>query len=125
MGEGGTTRERGFKVNERAREALVRAALDGHKQGRKSFHLQDGSDCAMGVLHIAQHGWNRSKAVVCRNRRGTDPWRKVEKWAGMTSKESAQVFTANDRGWDFLTIARKIGTPEYDEAVKLTQEDSK
>lgn len=96
-------------MNDRAREALVAAALSGHKQSRGTFHHRDGGDCAMGVLNIARHNGSREKAVAEMNKHGACPWRKVETWAGMTQEESQEMTQRNDEGWDFLTIARKCG----------------
>ena len=95
-------------MNDKAREALVAAALTGVKQIKN--RLDDGKTgrCAMGVLYesvgLDLH-WNLfDKDMYGKIMRAR---RKL----GLTGMECLEIMDANDNlGWDFLTIARKIGT---------------
>ena len=98
-------------MNEKAREALVAAALRGHPQVRGYLHfgLQQGSDCALGVLHIAHHAGNREAALKCwiAAKGCTPPFGPT--WE-IGPEERSEIIYANDSlRWDFLTIARKCG----------------
>ena len=96
-------------MNEKARDALVAAALRGHSQVRGALHadLAHDGDCALGVLHIAHHGGNRLAAVACwAGGRGCSP--AFGRAWGICAEEHNEIIHANDNlGWDFLTIARK------------------
>ena len=94
-------------MNDKAREVLVAAALRGHKQVQGDMHLNKG-ECAIGVLHLAYHN-TRVGAVRCwlHGRMGLHDW---EAQYGLDSDGMMEVIRRNDQdGWDFLTIARKVG----------------
>ncbi len=87
-------------MNDRAREALVAAALAGVKQVKGVFRNGEGR-CAMGVI-IDAYGMI------------TDPMSYPQymgclEWAEIDWKEDDAIRVANDNGIDFLTIARKFG----------------
>ena len=96
-------------MNDAARELLVKAALAGHPQGIESWHSAQG-DCAQGVLHLECHAGDRVAADHCQH-----------EWLGgacamalrdryhISDTEWAEIARRNDRGEDFLTIARKVG----------------
>jgi hypothetical protein len=97
-------------MNELAREALVTAALTGVRQIKGLFKDADGGMCAMQVIHEAY--------------KNIDPHYQVLPNTWISLEECWQVLNANDNlGWDFLTIARKIGV--QDNGVNITQEDTK
>jgi hypothetical protein len=104
-------------MNDRVREALVTAALNGTKQIKGAYKDRHGGRCALGV--IMEHAGLEFGFTI----HPTDAWHKI----GLTPDEFFSIQRANDNlGWDFLIIARKIGTPEYDEALsQLTEEDVK
>ena len=87
-------------MNERAREVLVRAALDGVTQIRDRTRDEHGGRCAAGVL--LEHATGRPLWG------GVDPVR-VWKTFGMTATEWTEMIRLNNAGVDFLTIARKFG----------------
>ena len=96
-------------MNDLARGALVAAALRGHKQIQCSLHDHDeGGECALGVIHLAAHGGNREQALLCQRQADC-----AHMWGDLSAREGEDIARANDlKGWDFLTIARKIGVTE-------------
>ena len=101
-------------MNDRAREILATAGLQGHPQIRKTWHTDKG-ECALGVLHLACHA-TREEALQCYNARQNNHeynnFSEIREMFDLSWPELRQIWTANDNGWDFLTIARKIGVPE-------------
>lgn len=96
-------------MNERARWALVRTALDGKPQGRFALHSATG-DCALGVIHRDAHESCGEDPMTCTYH---DPYACAISWGELSYQEMHQITAANDiDGWDFLTIARKIGLKE-------------
>lgn len=90
-------------MNDRAREALVAAALSGVKQIKGAFADDDGGRCALGVLIDA---WQKDNALP------------IDEWAEISAGDAKLIQDANDiLEWDFLTIARKIGVKEEDALV--------
>ena len=90
-------------MNDRAREALVQAALTGVKQIK--HRLDDGKTgrCAMGVLYEAA-GFNLD--TLC-----YEDTLKARRKLSLKTSDILEIMDANDnKGWDFLQIARKIGT---------------
>lgn len=85
-------------MNDRAREALVAAALNGVKQIRYGWRDDHGGFCALGVLMEDCKGWHLFSVEH------------LDKEYGLTKNEREVILRANDvLGWDFLTIARKFG----------------
>ena len=118
-------------MNERAQEALVEAALRGVPQ-IKGHYMLDDSRCAVGVLYDATRKETGLKGARYDVPCGPLPDNLSElviKWAEMTQEELRDMICANDDlGWDFLTIARKIGMKnipsvprENIDGVELTQ----
>ena len=103
-------------MNEKAVETLVQAALRAHKQIKGYLHGIGGGECALGILHLADHNGNRQAALWCRagpvNSPGYISWAThLENW-DIDRTEEARILRANDeQGLDFLTIARKCGVP--------------
>lgn len=96
-------------MNEQAREVLVRAAMDGHPQAQGAYHKEDGSDCAIGLLHLTLHR-TRYEAMACVD--GRCWMAKLRDRFGLDCDETERIFAANDVvGWDFLTIATKFHDP--------------
>jgi hypothetical protein len=98
-------------MNDEAREVLVAAALRGHRQitGRTHDQHANEGECAMGVLHLRFHE-TRAEAVRCwLGQAASHPW-----WGRfrLEAGEIQMIAHRNDNGWDFLTIARKVGTGE-------------
>ena len=92
-------------MNDKAREALVAAALSGVKQIKFALQDSDGGRCANGVLMEACTGVAPHQI----NWTTFNPSRFWE-WGGLSLKEEDEIVHANNvLGWDFLTIARKIG----------------
>jgi len=96
-------------MNDLARQVLVKAALDGVKQAKGVFRDNDGGLCAWGALFegmscswLEMNGhWTAS--LPC------DPMLHYD----ISQEESRDIVDANDKkGWDFLTIARKIGNKD-------------
>ena len=97
-------------MNDKAREILVSAALNGTPQIKYRLADDDGGRCAMGVLmeacdreiflSVRRFKWHTAfdMRVMGEYDIDGDEWR--------------EIATANNNGWDFLTIARKIGNPE-------------
>ena len=85
-------------MNDNARAVLIDAAMRGVKQIKGWYHDDAGGRCAIGVLCEAA---------------GTD-WGCIPgSLFDLSLDEAVQIMRANDDlGWDFLTIARKIGVPE-------------
>ena len=82
-------------MNDRAREVLVAAALNNVRQIRWEERDKDGGRCAIGVLVDAANGC--SLATIF----------------DVSREDWGNIVYANDKlGWDFLTIARKIGVKE-------------
>jgi hypothetical protein len=89
-------------MNERARGALVTAALNGVPQIKELYRWGPGR-CAIGVL-LDEFGLSEREGNT------VDV---LAALAGLSSGEFSDIMEANDlKGWDFLTIARKIGTDE-------------
>lgn len=101
-------------MNDKGREALVAAALNGVKQIRFRWSDGHGGLCAQGVLvkdygfelsfkemNITQAEYETITDVVCRE----------YDLAGGEWYELAELNDANDQK-DFLTIARKVGVKE-------------
>ena len=98
-------------MNDRAREALIAAALNGVKQIRDKMHDGQGGYCAMGVLHVATHAGDEWAAWTCHSNVCT--FEIFSRNYDIDQGELTAIIRANDTdGWDFLTIARKIGVPE-------------
>jgi hypothetical protein len=105
-------------MNELAREALVTAALKGVPQIKGHYRDLNGGPgrCAMGVIYenagllFSNQNVDKSANFVL-----------LDKY-GITLEDWQDIVDANDdKGWDFLTIARKIGNDDAVDAVKLTQ----
>ena len=89
-------------MNELARETLVAAALNGVRQVKGMFRDHGGGRCAVGVLM-------ESCAVPFNGFLNGDLTALCERYQ-TSVQELAQIVDANDnKGWDFLTIARKFG----------------
>jgi hypothetical protein len=98
-------------MNEEARELLVQAALEGRKQIKYAMHDGEGGSCAVGILHEALHA-TYADAVACMEEHRSC-WYQAERRFGINLSESTDIVGANDdKGWDFLTIARKVGRDE-------------
>jgi hypothetical protein len=92
-------------MNDRAREALVAASLKGVSQIRWAYRTDQGQ-CALGVL-LEKTGWYELDQIPC------VASEMIRKEFDMRPEEFSEITHANDvLGWDFLTIARKIGTQE-------------
>jgi hypothetical protein len=107
-------------MNDRAREALVAAALSGHPQDTGQWHSPKG-ECALGVLHIEMHG-SREKALRCNQLVPLNPGKSggqhshLKDAFDLSRAEASQIVKANDvLRWDFLTISRKIGVTDGEE----------
>lgn len=106
-------------MNDEAREVLVAAALRGHRQIRTRYHDpdQESGECAMGVLHLAMHG-ARAEALACAytpygQQLDGDCHQRLKDRFGLGELGHVNVALANDeRRWDLLTIARKVGTED-------------
>ena len=94
-------------LNDAAREALVSAALKGIKQAYGTWHDVDGGMCAGGVLHVALG--HRVDDIHCTI---SD---ELCRGYGLTEEEIMDLVDANDKGMDFLTIARKFGNTKDSE----------
>jgi len=99
-------------MNDLAREVLVKAALDGVRQAKGTYRTKNGALCAFGVLFEAMDcQWLESPnggyvAFIA----GTGT---VMSRYDISQEEAQEIIEANDKkGWDFLTIARKIGNKE-------------
>ena len=98
-------------MNDRAREALIAAALNGVKQITGRMHDGQGGHCALGVLHLASHHGDEHETLCCHPDRCN--FRLFSATYAIDQNEQTSIIRANDTyGWDFLTIARKIGVPE-------------
>jgi hypothetical protein len=92
-------------MNDRAREALVEASLKGVNQIKRAYKTDKGQ-CALGVL-LEKTGWYEEFWIPC------VASEMIRSEFEMSNKELKDIVYANDvLGWDFLTIARKIGTQE-------------
>lgn len=94
-------------MNERAVGVLVDAALNGHEQLKNTWRSSNGgAHCARGLLHDALPGHGErccySDCIVAALKEHFD----------MDEDEQWNVMEKNDRGMDFLTIARKFGTKD-------------
>jgi hypothetical protein len=97
-------------MNDRAREALVAAALSGIPQTRGEYYNHHGGRCAMGVLLDVVDYWNGPLMAQM------DARECLYKNFAIGAREHEQIRVANDsKGWDFLTIARKIGVTDGEE----------
>ena len=97
-------------MNDRAREVLIDAALKGQKQIKGQLHDGKGGVCAMGALHLTLHDGDHLAAHACYRKGSPDCWFSAVWQAFDLAGEVAEIEIANDlHGWDFLTIARKIG----------------
>lgn len=95
-------------MNELARSVLVSASLEGIEQVQRELHTHSNRHCALGVLHYYAHGKNLTDAKHCRiiNCQAMNVYQ-------ISNEEWNKIIEANDElGWDFLTIARKLGSPE-------------
>ena len=82
-------------MNDRARELLIKAALDGVPQTRGTYS-SGGAYCAIGLLEKAAGCFYPRQQFI-------DLY-DIQEW------EADEIMYANDHlGWDFLTIARKVG----------------
>lgn len=99
-------------MNDKARELLIKAALDGVPQVHGTLFSGEGR-CAMGVIIEGlglKEKWYVMKETPPMLRDSTVFWREVFKEAGMNPYEHGRVVEMNDSdGFDFLTIARKLG----------------
>jgi hypothetical protein len=96
-------------MNERAREALVAAALSGRSQIKRRMHDEFGGACAAGVLFENVTGERHQAFTQYKE------FRKVLEELDISERELTRIWHANDiHGWDFLTIARKIGNDDAD-----------
>jgi hypothetical protein len=95
-------------MNDKAREVLVKAALDGVPQTYGFYKDPNGGPgrCALGVLAEAIGVLNDTGIVA------TEPHEKMREQYELSDTEFFQIAEANDSGWDFLTIARKLGVDE-------------
>lgn len=101
-------------MNDEAREILVAAGLRGDKQAIGKLHDRDGADCAMGKLHLAMHA-TRDEALLCSNSGGYvfgACGKALVKRFDMANSQWEVTDANNNRRWDFLTIARKVGVKE-------------
>ena len=104
-------------MNDEAREVLVAAGLRGHEQAQGRLHSRvREADCALGVLHLTMHQ-NRREALACSSL-GILGWSAMQdpcldtllQRYAITSQDEHEIIRRNDEdGWDFLTIARKVG----------------
>jgi hypothetical protein len=103
-------------MNDEARDLLIAAHMRGHKQARRVFHDRDGGECPLGLLHVVVHG-GQSQAIECiRNHphlhpnQGMDCVRRLCERFEISKEDWHDIIEATDgKGWDYLTIARKIG----------------
>ena len=94
-------------MNDRAREALVAAALNGTPQIRGALRDQKDGRCALGVLCEAAGFFMPAGVNII------DTEDILESWAECSLQEATEIVRANDAlRWDFLTIARKIGVKD-------------
>ena len=97
-------------MNELAREVFVKAALAQHEQIHMAWHnyLDKAGECAMGLLHLEMHE-TRKQALVCFYTAGSRikciP-RLMRKF-GLSQRDCGEIARRNDRGEDWITIARK------------------
>jgi len=91
-------------VNDKAREALVQAALQGTRQITGAFRDDDDGRCALGVLYDAM---GVEFPTVCMS---VELREQLCITYDISNDEGSDIVNANDiLKWDFLTIARKIG----------------
>lgn len=88
-------------MNERAREALVAAALNGTPQ-ITGMARKGEARCAAGVL----------QDFIIENCRSISSSKQALQFVDMTEAEWDEMVRLNDSGLDFLTIARKLGTKD-------------
>ena len=93
-------------MNERAVEVLVKAAMDGVRQIRGEMTDPDGGRCALGALGFTN---TSSFAIALMYGMSFAPMMCPECSVAF-SDEIGLIAHLNDfHGWDFLTIARKLG----------------
>lgn len=99
-------------MNDAARDLLIKAALTGRKQVVGKLHENIGpgeiGSCALGVLHESMHEdvLEALRCVTARCRWFTS----IDMPFDLTEAEIKDIIDRNDnRGEDFLTIARKVG----------------
>ena len=102
-------------MNDTARELLVQAALNGHKQIKGQMHdygFNEG-ECALGILHLALHH-TRKAAIACNSSSQAtlsmkaNSYMEVQKAFDISREDANTIINKNDEaGWDFLTISRK------------------
>ena len=97
-------------MNERAREALVAAALAGIRQIQNRTCDDNGGRCATGVILEDYTGFAHWSDI--RARRIPVNTETIYAAYGITDEEWAEMIRLNNAGVDFLTIARKLGVPE-------------
>jgi len=102
-------------MNEQGVEVLVKAAMEGKRQARRTMHAYAGGSCAMGYLHIDAHNGNEHAAIMCSEMRmgvhfAQWPCQWVQRFGLEAESDRQAICDANDEdGWDLLTIARKLG----------------
>lgn len=111
-------------MNELGADALVEASQRGIPQVRMAS-IRNGY-CALAALHLAAHGWSHDLLSQCHDadvEEASNPFRTAgEVWGSSNGRlhvlqfgidsydDLAELVRANDvLGWDFLTIARKLG----------------
>lgn len=94
-------------MNERAREALIQAALKGVPQIKGKLHDGKGGHCAFGIIHLDLHQGDELAALLCIGPRTGAP--RCDDLREAYLQDTEIVKANDDLGWDFLTIARKCG----------------
>ena len=93
-------------MNDRARDVLTQAALNGVEQIKGRYADGRGGFCAVGILledDRKRHGWEWA------NWEGVPARIKADFGIVATVDFNAIVHANDTLGWDFLTIARKVG----------------
>lgn len=96
-------------MNDRGRQALIDAQLQGIPQIRHKLYDGKGGLCAAGVLYVA-HG-----LITREGRRTTKHIHGVYPEFGMTPDEWGQMIRMNDNdnlGYDFIKIAWELPDTE-------------
>ena len=97
-------------MNDKARELLVKAALDRVPQCRGVL-FYGKARCAMGA--IAEGLGMKEEYLQWGGSFGIGWWPRFLAAAGISPEERDEIVEMNDtKGWDFLTIARKAGVRE-------------
>jgi hypothetical protein len=97
-------------MNDKAREVLVKAAMDGVPQTYGHYKDPSGGPgrCALGVLAEAIGVLPEGVFEIDSETRH----KKMCEHYELSDTEFFQIAAANDNGWDFLTIARKLGAKD-------------